>query len=103
MKLHGYQVYSEILKAQSSQVKKNASEHMSFSDVLQNHLKSGLQETRKSLEMAEHSMLQAASGASMDPLRVVHDASQAELNFELATTLRDKFIQIYQDISRMPV
>lgn len=107
MELRGYKVYSDILKTQSHHVKQHTqpyqNQNASFADVLGQQMKQGWSETHHLLQQAEKSMLNAASGGPTDPLTVVHHVNQAELQFELATTLRDKLIQAYQEISRMPL
>ncbi len=46
---------------------------------------------------------QAAMSGTADPHALVHSLAQAELVVEAAVTVRDKVVEAYQEILRMPV
>jgi flagellar hook-basal body complex protein FliE len=107
MKLEGYKAYTDILKTQGALARQQVVPHEgvqeSFADVLGRQIAKGWQSTELSLKTAEQGMVQAAAGGPVDVTKVVHDIAQAELEFEMATTLREKMLQAFQEISRMPL
>lgn len=56
----------------------------------------------QTLQRSETSAMQAMTGQA-DPHALVQALAQTELAVEAATTIRDKVIEAYQEILRMPV
>jgi len=69
-----------------------------FGDVLQRAVQ-GVVDTNK---QAESLSTQAIAGAG-NLTEVVAAVSKAELALQTATTIRDRVVQAYQDIMRMPI
>jgi flagellar hook-basal body complex protein FliE len=69
-----------------------------FTDVA----KTVAKETVQTLQTGEQIALDAISG-NADPTAVVQALAAAELTLDTATTIRDRVIEAYQEILRMPV
>ena len=65
-------------------------------------LQSAAQEFAQTLQNAEQTALGAMSGGA-DPHSLVQALAQSELAVETAVTMRDKVVEAYQEILRMPV
>ncbi|GAA6208910.1 flagellar hook-basal body complex protein FliE [Cognatishimia sp. WU-CL00825] len=61
-----------------------------------------MQETVASVQRGEQASLNSMAGGA-DPHALVHALSQAELAVETAVTIRDRVVEAYQEILRMPV
>lgn len=69
-----------------------------FADVLRNATEGAI----GSLREGEQQTLKAAAGAA-DLTEVVTAVSKAEMTLQTVVTLRDRVIQAYQEILRMPI
>jgi flagellar hook-basal body complex protein FliE len=70
----------------------------SFGDVLQRALEGAVQTGHE----ADSQSMQAISGAG-NLTEVVTALSRAELTLQTATAIRDRVVQAYQDIMKMPI
>ncbi|MGH1463893.1 MAG: flagellar hook-basal body complex protein FliE [Cognatishimia sp.] len=61
-----------------------------------------LQETVGTVQQGEQAALNSMAGGA-DPHALVHALSQAELAVETAVTIRNRVVEAYQEILRMPV
>jgi flagellar hook-basal body complex protein FliE len=61
-----------------------------------------LEDFAATLEAADHTA-QAAMAGDADPQSLVEALAQSQLAVETAVTLRDKMVEAYQEILRMPV
>lgn len=66
------------------------------------YLSSAASEFLSTLQASETASMQAMSGDT-DPHTLVQALSQAELAVETVVTVRDKVVEAYQEILRMPV
>lgn len=71
----------------------------SFVDLL----KEGIKEVHQSQKIADKKASDVATGKSGELHEVMLSASQAELSFNLMVQIRNKALEAYQDIMRMPV
>ncbi|MQQ08337.1 flagellar hook-basal body complex protein FliE [Epibacterium sp. SM1979] len=69
---------------------------------IQNHLKANFEEFATTLQTSEQVSVQAMTG-SADPHALVQALAQTELAVETAVTVRNKVVEAYQEIMRMPV
>ncbi len=69
-----------------------------FTDIA----KTVARESVQTLKAGEQSALDAIAGHA-DPAAVVQALAAAELTLETANTIRDKVVQAYQEILRMPI
>ena len=67
-----------------------------------NRLESAASDFATTLRDAEATALKATAGEA-DPHALVQALAQAELAVETAVTVRDKVVEAYQEILRMPV
>jgi len=65
-------------------------------------LESALAETMRSLKEADSKAMQAVAGAA-DITEVVSAVARAELALQTTIAIRDRVIQAYQDVMRMPI
>lgn len=72
---------------------------MSFMD----HLSSGIQEVNQKQKTADSMAVQLASGKTENIHETMLAATQAELSFNLMVQLRNKALEAYTEIMRMPV
>ncbi len=71
-------------------------------DVKSNPLTEGIADFRVALQQAEQVALQTAiSGA--DPHAMVQALTNAEMTLNAVVTIRDKVVEAYQELLRMPV
>ncbi len=77
---------------------KDAADGSGFADALE----SALGEMRASLEHGERAAANAMTGKG-DVQSVVEALTATELALETATTVRDRVVEAYQEILRMPV
>lgn len=68
----------------------------------QDRLKEGFQDFAATMQRSEQISVQAMTG-SADPHALVQALAQTELAVETAVTVRNKVVQAYQEIMRMPV
>lgn len=65
-------------------------------------LKGATEDFMSTLQAGEQAAMSAMT-AEADPHALVHALSQAELAVETAVTIRDRVVEAYQEILRMPV
>ena len=70
----------------------------SFADLVGSAAKSAIETGHKSEQMSA-----AAVAGKADPTEVVTAVTNAELTLQTALAVRDRVIQAYQDIMRMPI
>lgn len=71
-------------------------------DAGDNAVSKGVSEFREALEAAEKAAVETAvSGA--DPHAMVEALANAEMVLDTAVTIRDKVVEAYQELLRMPV
>ncbi len=71
-------------------------------DAAANSVAEGIGDFRAALQQAEQTAMQTAvSGA--DPHAMVQALSNAELMLDAVVTIRDKVVEAYQELLRMPV
>ncbi len=71
-------------------------------DVAKNPVAEGVADFRTAMQAAEQTAMQTAvSGA--DPHAMVEALANAELVLDTAVTIRDKVVEAYQELLRMPV
>lgn len=87
---------SAVAKAISSQ--KSASEGSDFSDFVKDAASAAL----NNLQRGETLSKQGLTGQA-DLTDVVAAVNQAEITLKTVTSLRDKMVQAFQEISRMPI
>lgn len=66
------------------------------------HLKSAFQDFAATLRHGENTAIEAMTGDA-DPHALVQALTQTELAVETAVTVRNKVVEAYQEILRMPV
>ena len=69
---------------------------------LADNLKSGMRDFAQTLQEAE-TTAQAAMMGDADPHALVQALAQSELAVETAVTVRNKVVEAYQEILRMPI
>lgn len=69
---------------------------------IQEHLKASFQDFATTLQQSEQISVQAMTGNG-DPHALVQALAQTELAVETAVTVRNKVVEAYQEIMRMPV
>lgn len=92
------QVYGNaqgILKSSPEEMDTKAT---GFADALE----SALSEMRRSLESGEKAAVEAMSGKG-DVQTLVEALSATEMALETAVTVRDRVVEAYQEILRMPI
>jgi flagellar hook-basal body complex protein FliE len=71
-----------------------------FGDVLAQALQGAVRSGRQAEAQAARAI---AGGAGADLTEVVQAVSRAELTLQTATAIRDRVVQAYQDIMKMPI
>lgn len=71
----------------------------SFTD----HLRSSLEEVNKSIEVSDKMTTNVATGKDTRVHETMLAAAQAELGFNFAVQVRNKILEAYHEIMRMPV
>lgn len=72
---------------------------MSFAD----HLKQSIQEVNQKNQVADRMSMELATGKTGNIHETMLAATQAELSFNLMVQLRNKALEAYSDIMKMPV
>jgi flagellar hook-basal body complex protein FliE len=67
------------------------------------HLKESIAEVNQSQKVAESMATDIATGKSQDIHETMLAATQADLSFSLMVQVRNKALEAYQEIMRMPV
>jgi len=92
--LNPYASFAAIKPAETSAVQKP--------DATKNPVAEGVSDFREAMQQAEKTAMDTAiSGA--DPHAMVEALANAELVLEAAVTVRDKVVEAYQELLRMPV
>ncbi|MEM1421992.1 MAG: flagellar hook-basal body complex protein FliE [Pseudomonadota bacterium] len=93
-----YSAARDLVKDAGAANKTKAEPQESFSETLSK----AATETVNSLNQAEQTATAGMTGAA-DPQSVVEAMLEAEMAIETAVTVRDKVVEAYQEILRMPV
>ncbi len=88
--------HSVAAKPKSDQ---NDTQSPSFLD----HLESGIKEVNESQKLADKASTDLATGKKQNIHETMLAASQAEINFNLMVQMRNKALEAYQEVMRMPV
>jgi flagellar hook-basal body complex protein FliE len=67
------------------------------------HLKSGLEEVNSMQKKSDAMAMNIASGKSENLHETMIAATQAEISFNLMVQLRNRALEAYQEVMRMPV
>lgn len=67
------------------------------------HLKEGIEDVNKSQKLADQKASDLATGKNDNIHETMLAASQAELGFNLMVQIRNKALEAYQEVMRMPV
>lgn len=67
------------------------------------HLKSGLDEVNSLQKKADNMAMQVAAGKSENLHETMIATTQAEISFNLMVQLRNRALEAYQEVMRMPV
>ena len=102
----GSQLLSELRDQQQTQTAKLGGENptqktegVSFLD----HLESGIKGVNANQKMADKAATDLATGKSQNIHETMLASSQAEITFNLMVQVRNKALQAYQEVMRMPV
>lgn len=90
------------IQEQSSSVSSNLNStpsNMSFLD----HLKEGLESVNELQKGADSMAMDLASGKSQNLHETMLAATQAELGFNLTVQIRNRILEAYQEVMRLPV
>jgi flagellar hook-basal body complex protein FliE len=93
------EIQSESRKSPGVSISDNKNSGTSFMD----HLKSGFDEVNSMQKTADSMAMQAASGKSENLHETMIAATQAEISFNLMVQLRNRALEAYQEVMRMPV
>lgn len=67
------------------------------------HLKSGISEVNDMQKKADHMAMEVAAGKSENLHETMLATTQAEITFNLMVQLRNRALEAYQEVMRMPV
>ena len=93
------EIQSENRKVSNTNIGDSKPSGQSFMD----HLKSGLDEVNGMQKKADSMAMQVASGKSENLHETMIAATQAEISFNLMVQLRNRALEAYQEVMRMPV
>lgn len=91
-----------LFAAQSYAAHRSATEIASSSGDPTGATSSALRSFEETLQSGEQAALDSMAGRA-DPHALVHALAQSELAVETAVTLRNKVVEAYQEILRMPI
>lgn len=80
----------------------DSAQSASKADAAKNPVAEGISDFRTAMQQAEQSTMQTAV-AGADPHAMVAALANAELMLDAAVTIRDKVVEAYQELLRMPV
>jgi flagellar hook-basal body complex protein FliE len=93
------EIQSESRRSGSSAVGRQQQGETSFMD----HLKSSINEVNSMQKTADSMAMEVASGKSENLHETMLATSQAELTFNLMVQIRNRALEAYQEVMRMPV
>jgi flagellar hook-basal body complex protein FliE len=93
------EIQSESRKSGGNSIGRSEQGGTSFMD----HLKNGLAEVNEMQKKADSMAMEVASGKSENLHETMLATSQAELTFNLMVQLRNRALEAYQEVMRMPV
>ena len=93
------------MQAESSQLAANQKEQSGSKDgaSFMDHLQSNVQDINKSQLQSDKMSMELSTGQSTNIHETMLAASQAELSFNLMVQVRNKALEAYNEIMRMPV
>lgn len=101
MSIVGFNAYTALNTARPADAAGSAGAAAKTGDN-KNVVTEGISDFRTALQQAENSAMQTAvSGA--DPHAMVAALANAEMMLDAAVTIRDKVVEAYQELLRMPV
>ncbi|MBD3769944.1 MAG: flagellar hook-basal body complex protein FliE [Rhodobacterales bacterium] len=101
MSIVGFNAYTALNTARPADAAGSAGAAAKTGDD-KNVVTEGISDFRTALQQAENSAMQTAvSGA--DPHAMVAALANAEMMLDAAVTIRDKVVEAYQELLRMPV
>ena len=93
------EIQSESRRKMGGSVSEGAGTGTSFMD----HLKSGINEVNEMQKKADTMSMEVASGKSENLHETMLATTQAEITFNLMVQLRNRALEAYQEVMRMPV
>lgn len=93
------EIQSESRKSTGFSISESAQGGTSFME----HLKSGLAEVNDMQKKADTMAMEVASGKSENLHETMLATTQAEITFNLMVQLRNRALEAYQEVMRMPV
>lgn len=97
MKIEG--LFKNALGGTTSLSNKVPSAGDAFSDMVTK----AIEKTADSQKLAEKMTVAAANGENVPMHEVIQSVSEAELTLQTMLTVRDKAVEAYQEIMRMPI
>ena len=94
-----HSMHQEQSQRSSPAVKEEGQTSASFMD----HLTSGIQAVDTRQKVSDHMASEVAAGKSGDIHETMLAATQAELSFNLMVQVRNKALEAYTEVMRMPV
>lgn len=86
-------------QAQKAAKSEAAGPSSDFGDMLKNAITDTFQAQQKS----EHMSIAAANGADIPMHQVIESINRAELTLQTMISVRDKAVEAYQEVIRMPI
>ena len=100
----GQQLLNELQKQPiGKNLQQNQTDENKSKESFLDHLKEGIIDVNKSQKQADQKASDLASGKSDNIHETMLAASQAELGFNLMVQIRNKALEAYQEVMRMPV
>ena len=93
------EIQSESRKTPSISISEGVEKGSSFMD----HMKSGINEVNEMQKKADTMAMDVASGKSENLHETMLATTQAEISFNLMVQLRNRALEAYQEVMRMPV
>jgi flagellar hook-basal body complex protein FliE len=93
------EIQSESRKKPTASVSESSGSGNSFMD----HLKSGINEVNEMQKKADTMAMEVAAGKSENLHETMLATTQAEISFNLMVQLRNRALEAYQEVMRMPV
>ena len=93
------EIQSESRKTSSISITESPKSGTSFMD----HLKSGFNEVNDMQKKADSMSMEVAAGKSENLHETMLATTQAEITFNLMVQLRNRALEAYQEVMRMPV
>lgn len=101
----GEQLLSELRQTQKSldSLKSQSTDEKKSGRSFYDHLSSAVKETNQMQKGAEKMATDLVTGKEQNIHETMLAATKAELNFNLMVQIRNKALQAYQEVMRMPV